>query len=181
MRQDHSPRSKSSEKRKECTTTTCRIQTLQNSKVGLTKPLLGTYLWRKEGESPKETFMNFYTTLCWLLLGPYSTENSEAERLEFGTAKVFMVLPSLSSHTKLPSVPSRKELTFYTDWPLTQNRELIHQRLYIIGNNLGQTKTCGPGVREYTSIFPEDSTVPPRKNQESRPPEHTRWNSHKEC
>ena len=31
--------------------------------------------------------MNFFQTLCWLLLGPYSSENSRADRLEIGTAR----------------------------------------------------------------------------------------------
>ena len=31
--------------------------------------------------------MNFYQVLCWLLLRPYSTENSRAERLEIGEVR----------------------------------------------------------------------------------------------
>ena len=43
--------------------------------------------------------------------------------------------------------------------PLTQTgpsleRELVHQKLYIIGNKLGQTKTGGEEQEEHTYNFP---------------------------
>ena len=59
----------------------------QKSKARLKNTLTGAFQQRKERESPKEPFMNFYQTLCCLLFGSYSTENSRAERLEIGAAR----------------------------------------------------------------------------------------------
>ena len=58
--------------------------------------------------------MKFYQMLHWLLLRPYSTENSRAERLEIGAARGIQGPTHLSSQTELLSAPSRKELTLFT-------------------------------------------------------------------
>ena len=127
---------------------------LQNSRARLKKPLLGAYLQRKGRESPKEPFMNFYQILCWLLLRPYSAENSRAERLEIGTARSILgpVLPWLSHRAAISAKQERA--AFFKDWSLAWNKELINQKLYIIGNNLGQTKMCGTGTGEHTHHLP---------------------------
>ena len=48
-----------------------------NSKARLKNSLSGIYPQVKERESPKESFLNFYQMLSWLLLGLYSTKNRE--------------------------------------------------------------------------------------------------------
>ena len=46
------------------------------------------------------------------------------------------------------------------DWAFPWSGKLIHRKLYIIGNKLGQAKMGG--AREEGTIFPEDWTVPPK-------------------
>ena len=62
-------------------------------------------------------------------------------------------LPSLGSHTELPSAPSGKELTFLHRFapPLKQIGSLLE--LYITGNKLEQTKTGGTGAGKHTHNF----------------------------
>ena len=43
---------------------------------------------------------------------------------------------------------------FYTDWPLTRNRQLSHQKPYIIRNNLGQTKICDERAGKHSHHLP---------------------------
>ena len=47
-----------------------------------------------------------------------------------------------------------KSWSFSTDWPRTCNQQLTHQKLYITGNNLGQTKTCGIRAGEHIHHLP---------------------------
>ena len=138
------------------------LQTLQNSKTRLKNVLWGMYLQEKERESSKEPFMNFNQTLCWLLLRPYSTEESRAERLEIGAAKGIQDPPSFTSHRSCHQRQAGKNWLFYTDWPLTWNSQPIHQKLHIIEDNLGQ-RHVEQGWEDTHTIFSEDWTAPPRR------------------
>ena len=60
-------------------------------------------------------------------------------------------LPTIGSHTELPSTPSRKELTLLHRLAFPLNGQLIHQKPYIIGNEQWQTKMSGVGAE---GIYP---------------------------
>ena len=115
-----------------------RLQSLQISKARLRNPLLSAYPQGKEGEALKGPFLNFYHyKLCWFT-GPWHSKRCS------GPCQASALIQSYHQHQ------AGKSCSFYTDWPLTGNRQLIHQKLYIIGNYLGQNKTgwCGGGVEE---------------------------------
>ena len=60
--------------------------------------------------------------------------------------EVFRAPPSLGSHTELPSVPSKKELSvLHRLAPHMKLEQLVYQKLYIIGNNLGQKRHGAQG------------------------------------
>ena len=107
--------------------------------------------------------MNFYQTMLalpWILFHwkQQSREIRNCHRKRYSGPHPALVFTQ-SCYQHQPG----KSWTFYIDWLLTWNRQLIHQKLHIIGNNLGETKTCGAGERNTPTIFPEDWTVTPRR------------------
>ena len=56
---------------------------------------------------------------------------------------------------EMPSGPSVKELPLVPYCPLIGNRQLIHQKQFIIGNHLGQIKMYGRGMGKHSHHFHE--------------------------
>ena len=54
---------------------------------------------------------------------------------------------------------------FCTDWPLTGNEQLIHQKPYITGTNLGHSKTCGTWAGKHSYHIPRRQNSAPQRWQ----------------
>ena len=95
---------------------------------------------------------------------------------------------SLGLHTELPSTPVGKNWPSYTDWPLPWSGQLIHQKLYIIGNKLGHTKIGGAGEGGIHAQFSQKTeqcllgeskgSHPPYCNES---PSRGRWRWYRRC
>ena len=100
--------------------------------------------------------MNFYQTLCCLLLTPYSVENSQAEKLEIDTARGFQgpAQPWLSHRVAISTKQQRAD-PFKQIGPSHETGSQFIQKLYISENNLGQNTMHGAGMENMPTIFPE--------------------------
>ena len=137
------------------TTSTIAGEALQNWQDRFKNPLQGAYLQEKHRKkclrAKFELLSGRQNALVPRALIPLKpAKQGDEKSVQQGEIRA---LPSLSSHTELPSAPSRKELThLYRLAP--HMKQLIHQKLYIIGNNLEQTTTCGTGTEGHTHHLP---------------------------
>ena len=118
------------------------LQALQISEARRRIHLLSAYPQGKEGEALKRSFLNFYQIL-WATLIPCVLIhwNQQSREIRDRLSKKCSGPHPISALTKnCHQCQVGKCWHLYTDCPLTKNTRKIHQKLYIIGNNLGQTK-----------------------------------------
>ena len=148
------------------------LQALQISEARLRNPLLSAYPQGKEGKALEGPFLKFFQTL-WAMLVPWALihwnqqSREIRERCIKGCSWPF---PALALIQICHQHKAKKSWSFYTDWSFTENRQLIHQKLYIIGNNLcrqrlvaGVRETLPPTLLKTEQCFfgwPRDSTLP---------------------
>ena len=118
----------------------------QNSPARFRSPLLGTYLWGKEREILREAFLNFSQPGQDTLVPWVSSEASWVESAEIGTARRIQGSAQRCHQCQAEELPHLHRLALHVKW--------THQKLYIIGNDLGQTKVCGAGAGEHTLHHP---------------------------
>ena len=124
------------------------LQALQISEVRLRSILLGTFPQGKEEKVLKGPLTRPYKLHC--SSGTESLNPVEKREYRCNKWDSRPHHPASASRQSFCLHQEGKTCPFYTDWSFTGNSQEYHKKLYLIGKNLGQTKTCDNGTGKHS-------------------------------